>query len=295
VGHGQPAVDLLGEDEPVTGWRTTGALVLAVALAAVSACSGSDKPGAQGSEPSRSAGSPSSAAAAPVAPRRHACYDLDFADAVKPTNAASPVPCSAAHTTVTIQVGTIRPVVDGHLLAVDSDTVQRQVAQRCRAKLAGYLGGDPETQRLSRLTAVWFSPSLAESDRGALWFRCDLVALAGHDRLAPLPRRTRGLLGTDGVLDRFGTCGTASPSSSRFARVICSARHSWRARATLPLPRGARYLGKAAGAAADSACHDIDARLAADILRLRWSVEWPTREQWDAGQRYGYCWTPDPA
>jgi hypothetical protein len=279
----------------VTGGRRIGALALAAAIAAAAACSGGDEPGTGGSSTNRSSSSPSSPAAPAAAPPRHACYDLDFEEAVKPTNAAQPVPCSAAHTAVTIQVGTIRPVVDGHLLAVDSDTVQQQVARRCRARLADHLGGDPDTVRLSRLTVVWFTPSLAESDSGALWFRCDLVALAGHDGLARLPRRTRGLLDTDGVLDRFGTCGTASPSSARFTRVICSARHSWRARATIALPRDARYLGKAAGAAADSTCRDIDARLAADILRLKWSFEWPTREQWDAGQRYGYCWTPDPA
>jgi len=278
----------------VTG-RRIGALALTVALAALAACSSGDEPGAAQSGADASSRSPSSPAAPLTAPPRHSCYDLDFDEAVKPTNTATPVPCSAPHTAATIQVGTIRPVVDGHLLAVDSDTVQEQVAQRCRARLADHLGGDVETLRLSRLTVVWFTPSLDESDRGALWFRCDLVALAGHDRLARLPRRTRGLLDSDGVLDRFGTCGTASPSSPRFTRVICSARHSWRARATLALPRNARYLGKAAGAAADSTCHDIDARLAADILRLKWSFEWPTREQWNAGQRYGYCWTPDPA
>jgi hypothetical protein len=269
-------------------------VVAVVALAAShgsqAACS-SDRPVAKQS-PSPT---PRTAAPAPAAPPRHACYDLDFAEAAEATSSATPVPCTTDHTAVTIRVGTIRPVVDGHLLAVDSDSVQRQIATRCRARFAAHVGGTEEVRRLSRLTVVWFSPSLAESDRGALWFRCDLVALAGHDRLAALPRSTRGLLATPDALDRYGTCGTASPAAPRFLRVICSARHTWRARATIDLPAHARYLAKAAGAAADSACHDIDARLAADILKLRWSFEWPTRAQWDAGQRYGYCWTPDPA
>ncbi|HEX7716587.1 MAG TPA: septum formation family protein [Marmoricola sp.] len=270
--------------------RAAVALALTGALTAVAACSGGSAPHAE-----RSTSAPSRAPAPPSPPPRHACYDLDFAQAARPSTTAAPVPCSTAHTTATIAVGTIRPVVDGHLLAVDSDTVQQQVAQRCRDRLSRHLGGDAETLRLSRLTVVWFTPSLADSDRGALWFRCDLVALAGHDQLATLPRRTRDLLATEGVLDRFGTCGTASPAAEGFTRVICSARHTWRARATVALPEKARYLGKAAGAAADSACHDVDARLAADVLRLKWSFEWPTREQWDAGQRYGLCWTPDPA
>ena len=271
--------------------RRTTALVVGVvaALLTVAGCSSDDAP-AEKTTPS-----PSASAAPPAAPPRHACYDLSFNEATAATSTADPVPCKAQHTAATIRVGTIRPVVDGHLQAVDSDAVQQQIATRCRARLASYLGGDEESRRLSRLTVVWFSPSLAQSDRGALWFRCDLVALAGHDELAPLPRRARGLLDADGALDRFGTCGTSSPAASRFERVICSAPHSWRARAAIDLPNGSKYLGKAPGAAADATCRDIEARLASDILTLKWSFEWPTQAQWEAGQRYGYCWTPDPA
>jgi hypothetical protein len=275
--------------------RPLTAAVLAVLLCLVAACS-SDQPAAKKTATTSRTSSPTAApASAAPAPPRGACYDLDFTEAVKPTSDAQPLPCTAAHTTTTIRVGTIRPVVDGHLLAVDSDAVQEQVAGECRRALARFVGGDQETQRLSRLTVVWFSPSLSESDLGAVWFRCDLVALAGHDALAPLPPKARGLLAADGALDRWGTCGTAPPSSGRFQRVLCTQPHSWRARATIELPPRAAYLGKAAGAAANSTCHDIDARLAADSLRLRWSFEWPTQQQWDAGQRYGLCWTPDPA
>lgn len=288
---GQSSVDLLGGDEPVRRHLIRSAVAVAtltVVLGLATSCS-SDEPGAKATE------TPTAVATPPPAPPHHACYDLDFAAAAKPTSSEAPVPCRAAHTTVTIRVGTIRPVVDGHLLAVDSDTVQKQIASRCRARFTTYVGGDAQTRRLSRLTVVWFSPTLDQSDQGALWFRCDLVALAGHDRLAPLPRISRQLLAADGALDRYGTCGTTSPASSRFQRVICSRHHTWRARATIDLPRGTKYLAKAAGAAANSTCRDIDARLASDILRLKWSFEWPTRAQWQAGQRFGYCWTPDPA
>jgi hypothetical protein len=290
VVDGQPALDLLGEDRRVRRVLVPiAALVAVAALAATASCSGDGPKAAPTSPSSRTSTAP------PAAPPARACYDLDFDEAARPTSSARPVACGATHTTLTIHVGRIRPVVDGHLLAVDSDTVQAQIAKRCRTRYAAFVGGSTETQRLSRLTVVWFSPTLEQSDQGALWFRCDLVALAGHDRLAPLPRRARGLLGGSDALDRWGTCGTTSPASDRFQRVICSQRHAWRARATIALPHGSAYLGKRAGRVADSACHDIDARLAKDILRLKWSFEWPTRHQWDAGQRYGYCWTPDPA
>lgn len=280
---------------PAVARRAPAAAVVLLLAVMVSGCS-SDAPGSR-ERPSATASTSATPAAEapPPAPPRGACYDLDFAAAAAPTSTAAPVPCTARHTTTTIQVGTIAPVVDGHLLAVDSDTVQKQVANRCQSRLAAHLGGDEETRRLSRLTVVWFTPSLADSDRGALWFRCDLVALAGHDQLAPLPRVTRHLLRSPAALDRFGTCGTSSPAARGFERVICSARHTWRARATIALPAGAAYLGKAAGARANDSCHDVEAGLARDTLKLKWSFEWPTRQQWDAGQRYGLCWTPDPA
>jgi hypothetical protein len=289
VVHRQPALDLLGEDRPMTRARTSLACVALAVVGLTAGCSGDD-PEATPSSPA-----PTTVAAPPPAPPARACYDLDFEAAAKPTNDARPVSCRSPHTTVTIHVGTIRPVVDGHLLAVDSDTAQAQVARRCRATYAAHVGGTVEARRLSRFTVVWFTPTLAQSDDGALWFRCDLVALAGHDRLAQLPGRARGVLDARDALDRFGTCGTTSPASKRFQRVICSRRHSWRARATVAVPRGSAYLDKHAGAVADAACHDVEARLAGDILKLKWSFEWPTREQWDAGQRYGICWTPDPA
>jgi hypothetical protein len=288
----QPAVHLLGEDPAVTVRRAAPLLAALALVAGLSAgCDGDDPRTA----PSSTAAPTTPAPAPAPPPPRGACYDLDLAEASEPTNDSPPVRCGSRHAAVTVHVGTFDPVVDGHLLALDSDKVQQQVARRCRGRFERVVGGSEETQRLSRLTVVWFTPTLEQGDLGARWFRCDAVALAGRERLARLPRSVRGALAADDALDRFGTCGTASPAADRFERVICAQRHSWRARATIELPRGAAYLGKRAGAEADAACRDIEARLASDILRLRWSFEWPTREQWDGGQRYGYCWTPDPA
>lgn len=232
------------------------------------------------------------AASTPPPPKRGACYRLTVADAMRATNGAAPVPCTGRHNAVTVSVGRLRPVLDGHLLAVDSSRVQRQVATRCRALVDRHVGGSTETQRLSRVQAVWFSPTLAQSDAGALWFRCDLVIVSGTRSLASLPRTTAGLLDRPGILSRYGTCGTAAPSAKTFARVLCAAKHTWRARATIALPRSTPYLAKAAGTKADRQCRDVAARRTGGAGKFRWSFEWPTKAQWAAGQRYGLCWTP---
>jgi hypothetical protein len=226
------------------------------------------------------------------APPVHACYRLSVAAALKLSSDAPAVPCSGPHTSVTVAVGRINRVFGGHLLAVDAARVQRKIARTCMTKVDRYVGGSVETRRLSRVQAVWFSPSAAQSTAGALWFRCDLVIAGTKTDFAALPAKARGLLAPASALNRYGTCGTASPAAAGFQRVACSAKHRWRVRASIDLPVRAAYLAKAVGKRAESTCRDIEARRATTLTTLRWSFEWPTKTQWQHGQRYGLCWTP---
>ena len=252
------------------------------------------------SAPSTSATSPpavsATPAAVPPAPPRTGCYRLTTKQLTEPTNASTPVPCSGRHTSQTILVGTLDTVVDGHAVAVDSTLVQRQLARRCPRALASYVGGTVEARRLSRFNVVWYSPTLEESDRGADWFRCDLIAFAGGDALFPLPgtRRLKGVLDRRRALDDYGLCGTSAPGVRGFERVICGRRHSWRAVETIGLGGGKAYPGtRAVRRAGDEDCKDIAQARAEDALKFRYGWEWPTRAQWARGQRYGYCWVPD--
>ncbi len=137
--------------------------------------------------------------------------------------------CASPHTAVTFDAGPLDTVVDGHLLAVDSERVQAGVAERCPAALGDFVGGGPDALRLSMLRSVWFTPSLEEADQGASWYRCDVVALAGAEQLADLTPPMRGVLGTEAGRERYGMCGTAEPGTPDFSRVLCSAEHTWRA------------------------------------------------------------------
>src|SRR6185436_8504471 len=119
-----------------------------------------------------------SRATPPPRPRVDACFRLTYDQAIAPTTDADPVRCRDPHTSVTHYVGTIDAVVDGHLLAVDSRRVQAQVSADCPRRLLRFVAGTPEDLRLSMLKAVWFTPTLEESDAGADWYRCDLIAVA---------------------------------------------------------------------------------------------------------------------
>ena len=103
-------------------------------------------------------------------------------------------------------------MVDGHLLAVDSDRVQAQVADTCPKALAGFLGGEQADLRLSMIRPVWFTPSVAQSDRGADWYRCDVVVVAGDEELAEPDASLEGALGTEAERDRYAMCGTSLPT-----------------------------------------------------------------------------------
>lgn len=277
--------------------RLAALLVAGVAtMAALSACSGGDEPSADSSTPASSASEPSAtpttATAAPR-PGNRACYALSYDAAVAPTSDADPVDCTAAHTSITYAVGTLDTVVAGHLLAVDSKRVQAQVATDCPAALPKFLGATPDQLHLSMLRAVWFTPTVEQSDAGADWYRCDVIAVAADGRLAALTGKIGGVLARPEARQRFAMCGTAEPGTADFHRVICSTDHSWKAIATVPIA-GEKYPGEdAAQAAGQTPCENAGRDAASDKLNFKWGYEWPTAEQWDAGQHYGLCWVPD--
>jgi hypothetical protein len=244
--------------------------------------------------PDSTAAETPSATTAPEPPRTGACYRLTLAEAAQPSSGAEPVPCRGRHTTRTIFVGNLDTVVDGHSLAVDSRHVQRQLEESCPARLAAYLGGDRQARALSRFQVVWFSPTLEQFDAGATWFRCDVVAFGRDDALLTLPvRGLRDVLDRPRALREYGLCGTARPGAPGFRRVACRLPHSWVAVATLPLEGGDRYPGtRVVRQAGDQPCADTVRARNDFLLEFSYGWEWPTRKQWRAGQRYGYCWAP---
>ena len=276
-------------------------LLACCAVLALTACTG-DAGTTESSSPSP-ATSPSASTAVeqpeldePEPPEEGACYRLTLEQAARPTNKATPVECTGAHTARTIHVGQLDTIVDGHSLGVDSDRVQEQLAETCPAQLADFLGGDPESRALSRFQAIWFSPTLEEYDAGADWFRCDVVAVAGPEGLMRLPAedRLRGILDRPDALDTYGLCGTAEPGSEGFERIACVRPHSWVAISTIAIDGRDRYPGvPAVREAGDEACSDEVRARNELVLEYSYGWEWPTEEQWASGQRYGFCWAPN--
>lgn len=273
-------------------------LLLGVACTSGSGSSGTPSPDAPSvsapasASPTTGSGAPTRAEEVP-APEQGACYDLSYAAALAPTSGARSTACEGPHTALTFATGRLRTVADGHLLAVDSDRVQQQPTRRCGRAFDAFVGGSEQHRRLSMLRTVWFTPTVAQSDRGAEWFRCDVIALGAEEELARLGPGLRGVLATTGGADRYGMCGTAAPDDRAFERVVCTRPHSWRAVSVVDLPDGA-YPGEAAARVAGRGpCEEAGRDAAADPAEFEWGYEWPDAQQWAAGQTYGRCWAPD--
>ena len=100
-------------------------LAAVLVAAAVAGCSGEDAKLPSAPRTTTTAPTPPpSAAPPPEPPADGACYQLTFRQALAPTTSAKPTPCKRTHTSETYAVGTLDNLVDGHLLAVDSDRVQ---------------------------------------------------------------------------------------------------------------------------------------------------------------------------
>lgn len=268
---------------------TTAAAALALAGALGACSSGDDEPAGAPTTSATPTATPTTAAPA-ERPAVGACYDLGFDEALAPTTTSEAVDCAGDHTAQTYAVGQLPTYADGHLLAVDDPAVQAGLAQTCRSSLAEYVGGDADALRLSVLRPVWFSPSIEASDAGEDWYRCDVTAVVDDATLGTLPPTMEGALAGDG-LDSLGLCGTAAPGADGFRRIACGLEHSWRAIDVVDL--GASYPGEDAASTAGSAqCQAAAGALAADALDYEWGYEWPTEEQWVAGQTYGLCWAP---
>ncbi len=268
-------------------------------------CSGSTGDGAGAGSGDGAAPSPTTSAPAPSPtpavdvelPPNGVCYQLRFEQALAPTVDVPSGPCKRPHTAETFAVGTVDALVDGHLLAIDSELVQQRVAETCPAKLRKHVGGSVDDVRLSMLQTVWFTPTVEDADAGADWYRCDVVVVAGPDRLAEVRGSLAGALRERGS-DKYAMCGTASPDDAGFERVACGEKHSWRAVDVVDL---ADLAGKKGGypgrrtvtAAGQSPCEDAGAAAADDPLDYEWAYAAPDREQWEAGQTFGRCWAPD--
>lgn len=229
----------------------------------------------------------------PPAPAVGACRILTFASATAASDDSPIVPCSQKHTAVTVAVGALVDKAQLKTLDINAPAVQQRLAVSCPKAVEAYAGGSGRTFDLSQIQGLSFVPTPAQIAKGANWYRCDMVVLAAPNTLATVTGTMSNVLTSAHALDRWGTCGTSAPSAATFKRVLCSSRHSWRAVAVITIPERSTYLAKDTSKAASLTCRKIATKAAHGALKYTWSFEWPNKQHWQAGQRFGLCWLPN--
>ncbi len=230
---------------------------------------------------------------APERPTVGECHDLSSDEVLESADTKDPVDCTKDHTSETVHVGTFKPAAKGEAGELTDDAANRKASEICRGKAASYLGSTEGALPLTRVEVFWFVPALDEVDAGAKWLRCDVVVLERENELMKLPATMKGALKGKQGQQEFGLCGTAPPGDKKFERVVCAEKHAWRATSTIGIGGGTKYPGtKTVRDAGEEECQSQARATQNNSLQFDYGWEWPTKEQWQAGQRYGLCWVP---
>ena len=267
----QPALGVLGEDEPVIRtprrtaaqprcscgrcWRRPARRCSGLRQTELSRRAGRHPPSARSAQRSPSA-TPTPARAVP-SPRNRACYDYRYRAAIAPVAHGDPVPCDVRHTAITFTrrrarhrrrrppgLGRLRPSARTDRLRVPA-RVRGLRRRHARGPPAEHAAAGVVHPELSR------SPTAARTGTAATWWLWPPTSGS-----APLAGRLQGVLARPLAREHYAMCGTAEPGTPDFHRVICSAAHSWRAFATVDVP-GKRYPGvEAVRAAGQQTCRD---------------------------------------
>ena len=180
---------------------------------------------------------------------------MTYDEAGKNSDPDASVPCTDAHTSVTTKVITFASTPDW-----SSDALLKQVSANCSRAMFAFFDGATRAVELSTYS-IFFFPTKAQRDAGALWARCD-VALYGKNDLKPLP--------TDG-------------KSADYVVVGCD--HAHRYQATVAVKhRGSAYPG----------LHKIVSwtveQCRARLGRSFGYYASPTAYLWREGYRYSLCY-----
>ncbi|GAB2989708.1 septum formation family protein [Nocardioides montaniterrae] len=224
-----------------------------------------------------------------AAPADGACRLLTVADARLHVNATRTVDCSAKHTAQTYAVGELPATFKS--ASYDDPELDSWAYRTCSSKFSTYVGADESLVLRTTISWVWFRPSKEAWDKGARWYRCDVVG--GNDDSTTyrrLPTKAKGML-SGRPDDHWLACaaGAEFPSS---AKVACSQPHDWRAVTTIKLGEpGDPYPGDAvAESRSNSFCSSSVKAWLNYPATYAWGYTFFHEAEWEMGNRRSVCW-----
>ena len=222
-------------------------------------------------------------------PELGACRMLTPEDIKDTTDASPVVDCTEEHTAETFAVGTFPDDVAGD--EIDDPALGTHVFEICEQKFRKFLGGDESLVMRATVTWAWFRPSEEAWDKGARWWRCDVVG-GGEEStsLVELPETAKGiLLGRPD--DRWMVC-VNGPTVADSVKIPCSRKHNWRAVTTIVLG-GADdpYPGdRLVEVRTRDYCSDSVGAWLNYPVDYDYGFTWFHEAEWEAGNRRSICW-----
>jgi hypothetical protein len=211
-----------------------------------------------------------SQAAAPATPRVGQCHQLTTAQAWAAADPKRPVSCSKRHDLQTVAVVTASTSLAG----MTADEVSSLGGKLCGPKQDRALGRNARVRELTAYSEYFFSPTQAQIDAGARWFRCDITLVAGT-HLASLPKKrlSKPIIGSR-IDDGERRCLTG-----RFLVTTCTQRHVYRSLTAFRVRTTAYPTSDQVVAAADRRCPK------------GWNqVVWPSTRAWAHGHHFAVCY-----
>jgi hypothetical protein len=221
-------------------------------------------------------------------PRPGACRLLTSDDIQRPSNDSPVVRCSRRHTAETFAVGEFPSTVGED---IDDPALGAHVFDTCEQRFRSFLGGDESLVMRATLTWAWFRPSQEAWERGARWWRCDVVGGGeASAALLPLPETARDLL-VGQPQDRWLTCA-AGRTVADSDKIPCSEPHTWRAVTTIVLgDEDDDYPGdRVAEVRTRDFCSDSVGAWLNYPVDYEYGYTYFHEAEWEAGNRRSICW-----
>jgi hypothetical protein len=228
------------------------------------------------------------------APELGVCRVLTPEDVAAKSNATRTVDCDEPHTAETFAVGDLPE--DLHDADYDSDELGAYAYRTCSEAFQAFLGADESLVMRTIVSWAWFRPSENAWDKGARWYRCDVIGGGEQSkRFVELPTTARGLL-QGRPNDKWLVCvnGTSVHSAPK---IPCTEVHNWRAVTTIKLGEpddpypGDRLV--------EVRTRDFCSRSVGAWLgypkEYDFGYTWFHEGEWTAGNRRSVCWAKTTA
>jgi hypothetical protein len=228
-------------------------------------------------------------------PKLGACRVLTPQDVALPNNATKTVACEEPHTAETFAVGDLPPELKD--ADYDDDELGAFAYKTCSSKFEKFLGADESTVMRTIVSWAWFRPSEKAWDKGARWYRCDIVGGGDQSKsFVELPTTSAGLLSVQPTDDAWMVCVNGA-SVQAAPKIPCTEQHNWRAVTTIKVgnPDDPYPGDRLVEVTTRDYCSDSVGAWLGYPPEYDFGYTWFHEGEWKAGNRRSVCWAATTA